>query len=89
MRLFHTDATICGASAIAQRAISPIIFRHEAIDLYGVNTSQSRSKQENKIFMSKCIGSKSWSYSEKAVLANVAAVREFEANGINIGYNPI
>lgn len=47
------------------------------------------SHAHNQIFKSKCIGSKVWSYSEKAIAANVAAVREFEANGTYVGYNPI
>lgn len=29
-----------------------------------------------------------WSHSEKAIAANVAAVREWDANGTLIGYNP-
>ena len=39
--------------------------------------------------MSKCIGSKVWSYSEKAIAANVSAVREWDSNGTVFGYNPL
>ena len=39
--------------------------------------------------MSKCIGSKVWSYSEKAIAANVSAVREWDSNGTVYGYNPL
>ena len=31
VRLFHTDATLCGVSAIAQRTNAPQVLRHDAI----------------------------------------------------------
>ena len=37
VRLFHTDATICGVSAIALKTNAPNILRDEAIDRYSVN----------------------------------------------------
>ena len=90
-RLFHTDSVICGASAIASRTNAPMVLRHEAVDLYSltrVNTSDA-TVTKNKRFMSKCIGSKVWSYSEKAIAANVSAVREWDSNGSNFGFNPL
>lgn len=38
--------------------------------------------------MSKCIGSKVWVHSEKAIVSNVSAVREWDSNGTMFGYNP-
>lgn len=43
---------------------------------------------DKKIYKSKVIGSKLWCFSEKAILANVAAVREWDSNGTVFGYNP-
>lgn len=40
------------------------------------------------IYKSKCLGSKVWSYSEKAIAANCSAVREWDSNGTVFGYNP-
>ena len=37
VRLFHTDSTICGISAIAQKTNAPTILRREAIDQYRVD----------------------------------------------------
>ena len=39
--------------------------------------------------MSRCIGTKVWSYSEKAIAANICAVREWDANGTVFGYNKV
>lgn len=38
--------------------------------------------------MSKCFGSKLWVHAEKAIVANVAAVREWDSNGTVFGYDP-
>lgn len=34
------------------------------------------------------MGSKKWSYAEKAIAANCSAVREWDSNGTVFGYNP-
>ena len=34
VRLFHTDATLCGVSAIAQKTNAPSLLRTEAICYY-------------------------------------------------------
>ena len=39
------------------------------------------------MYRSKCLGSKVWCYSEKAIAANVSAVREWDSNGTVFGYN--
>jgi 2-methylcitrate dehydratase len=82
-RLFHTDATLCGASAIAQKTKAPSVLRSEAETKYWINPQSTLP-----IYKSKCIGSKIWSHSEKAICANVSAVREWDANGTVFGYNP-
>jgi len=66
-----------------------MVFRHEAVDLYSLNRVASCDAKviKNKRFMSKAIGSKVWSYSEKAIAANVSAVREWDSNGTVFGYN--
>ena len=38
--------------------------------------------------MSKCLGTKVWSHSEKAIAANCSAVREWDSNGTVFGHNP-
>ena len=42
----------------------------------------------NPVRVSKCLGSKIWSHSEKAIAANTSAVREWDSNGTVFGYNP-
>ena len=39
-------------------------------------------------FLSKCIGSKVWVHAEKAIAANVTAVREWDSNGTVFGFDP-
>lgn len=41
-----------------------------------------------KHYLSKCLGSKVWTHAEKAICANVSAVREWDSNGTVFGYNP-
>lgn len=83
--LFHTDSVICGVSAIALKTNAPNILRDEAISLYSVNPDK---KDTPNSYFSKCIGSKVWVHSEKAIVANVSAVREWDSNGTVFGYNP-
>lgn len=37
VRLFHTDATVCGISAIAMKTNAPNLLRREAIDEYRID----------------------------------------------------
>lgn len=41
-----------------------------------------------RIYKSKCLGSKVWCHAEKAITANCSAVREWDSNGTVFGYNP-
>ena len=86
-RLLHTDSAICAASAIAMRTNAPMVLRHEALDLYSVCPDERAKAELKKVYMSRCFGTQVWSYSEKAITANISAVREWDANGTVFGYN--
>lgn len=74
---FHLDSVACGVSAIALGANAPVVLRREALQYpategAGVPVFGSTAKVQP----------------EKAVLACASAVREWDANGTNFGYNP-
>lgn len=74
-RLFHTDAVLCGISALALGTNAPTLLRSEALgypDEGGAAVLGSAKKVKP----------------EKAILANSSAVREWDSNGTNFGYNP-
>jgi 2-methylcitrate dehydratase len=75
VRLFHTDAVLCGVSALALRTNAPTLLRNEAFeypDAHGATVIGSTTKVKP----------------EKAIVANSSAVREWDSNGTNFGYNP-
>lgn len=77
--LFHTDALLCGVSALALGTNAPTILRTEAMEYPVANPEKGA-----------CVfGSTSRVAPEKAVVANSAAVREWDSNGTNFGYNPV
>ncbi len=76
---------ICGVSAISLKTNAPNILRDEAINLYSVNPD--KKTKNSKYFLSKCFGSKLWVHAEKAIAANVSAVREWDMNGTVFGYD--
>lgn len=78
--LFHADAVACGVSAIAARTNAPTVLRREALEYPAAGGTNSRG--------ATCFGSTIFVRSEKAVVANCAAVREWDSNGTNFGYNP-
>jgi 2-methylcitrate dehydratase len=78
--LFHADAIACGVSAIAARTNAPTVLRREALEYPTAKENSSRG--------ATCFGSTIFVRSEKAVVANCAAVREWDSNGTNFGYNP-
>lgn len=55
---------------------------------YYLHIQNNVYRVENYSYSSKCFGSKVWVHTEKAIAANVAAVREWDANGTVFGYNP-
>jgi len=74
-KLFHTDAVLCGLSALALGTNAPRILREEALDYPDANGAT-------------VIGSSIRVKAEKAIVANSSAVREWDSNGTNFGYNP-
>ena len=74
--LFHTDSVLCGASALALGTNAPRLLREEAL-------GYPRKKSGARVF-----GSAQTVAPEKAVVANCSAVREWDSNGTNFGFNP-
>ncbi|MBX7135983.1 MAG: MmgE/PrpD family protein [Fimbriimonadaceae bacterium] len=74
-RLFHADAVLCGLSALALQTNAPTILRNEALDYPDANGAT-------------VFGSAQKVKAEKAVVANSAAVREWDSNGTNFGFRP-
>jgi 2-methylcitrate dehydratase len=75
VELFHRDSVACAVSAIACGTNAPNVLRAEAFD-YPHSAGVA------------CFGSRRLVHPEKAIAANCAAVREWDANGTNFGYNP-
>ena len=73
--LFFTDAVLCGLSAVAVKTNAPTVLRQEAFSYPDKNGAT-------------VFGSSARVAPEKAILANCAAVREWDSNGTNFGYNP-
>ncbi len=78
VQLFHTDATLCGLSALALRTNAPTVLREEALS-YPVDAKQQKG--------ATVFGSNVRVAPEKAILAVGSAVREWDSNGTNFGYN--
>lgn len=72
---FFTDSVICGISAIALNTNAPRVLREEALCYESANGVG--------IF-----GSTKRVSPEKAIVANSSAVREWDSNGTNFGFNP-
>jgi len=93
INLFHTDACLCGVSAIALGTNAPVLLRQEAHEyqtsvsgtgtLGGVPWAKGAVRTGVPVF-----GSTTDVVVEKAIVANCAAVREWDSNGTNFGYNP-
>jgi 2-methylcitrate dehydratase len=75
---FHLDSIACGVSALAARANAPTVLRQEALEY-----PAPRERGGVPMF-----GSTTTVAPEKAVLACSSAVREWDSNGTNFGYNP-
>jgi 2-methylcitrate dehydratase len=82
---FHLDAVGCGVSALAHGTVAPTVLRREA--LASPPSAGSRG--------GVCLGGVSPEDGaavpcavEKAVAASSAAMREWDANGTNFGYDP-
>lgn len=75
VRLFHTDSVLCGVSALALGTNAPTLLRAEALDYPDPSGATP-------------FGSSQRVKAEKAVVANSSAVREWDSNGTNFGFNP-
>ena len=74
---FHLDSVGCGVSAVALAANAPAVLRREAL------ASPPAAGSRGGI----CFGSARPCLVEKAVAANASAVREWDSNGTNFGYD--
>jgi 2-methylcitrate dehydratase len=74
---FHLDSVGCGVSALAHRANAPTVLRREALGMPPSVGSRGGI----------CLGSTRPCAVEKAVAANASAVREWDSNGTNFGYD--
>ncbi len=93
--LFHTDAVLCGISALALGTNAPTVLRNEALQYrvppagFGtLGTLLGSGRYPVKRSGATVFGSGFEVAVEKAALANGAAVREWDSNGTNFGYNP-
>merc|ERR1711871_555493 len=80
-KLFHTDAVVCGLSALALKTNAPTVLRDEALNEYSGPDSAQRG-------FSKVLGSDQLVFAEKAICANSSAQREWDSNGTVFGINP-
>lgn len=76
--MFHTDSVLCGLSALALQCNAPHVLRREAL----------RYRVEDPQEGAFVFGSNQQVMAEKAIAANSSAVREWDSNGTNFGYNP-
>ncbi len=77
LEAFHLDSVGCGVSAIAAAANAPAVLRREALATPPAAGSRGGI----------CFGSPQPCGVEKAVAANASAVREWDSNGTNFGYD--
>lgn len=75
---FHLDSIACGVSALACGTSAPNLLRQEAREYRADDPRRGVP----------CLGSTVLVTPEKAVLANSSAVREWDSNGTNFGYDP-
>ena len=73
--MFHSDSVLCGISAIALNTNAPVILRAEAAEYPNAKGAA-------------VFGSTARVAVEKAIVANSNAVREWDSNGTNFGFNP-
>ncbi len=72
---FFVDSVLCGLSAIAMQTNAPRVLREEAREYL----------RDDGAAMFGCGSTMA---PEKAIAANAAAVREWDSNGTNFGFNP-
>ena len=72
---FFVDSVLCGLSAISMQTNAPCVLREEALEYPSAAGATM-------------FGSRTRVATEKAIAANASAVREWDSNGTNFGYNP-
>ena len=82
VKLFHTDSVMCGLSALALKTNAPSVLKNEAL-----SHGKRYKSIKPKVGFSRVFGSPEQVVAEKAILANSAAVREWDSNGTVFGYN--
>ncbi|MGD9688190.1 MAG: MmgE/PrpD family protein [Phycisphaerales bacterium] len=85
--LFHVDSVLCGVSALALGTNAPTVLRDEALR-YRMHANINVAGPHAKRAGVPVFGSTHELFPEKAIVANSAAVREWDSNGTNFGYNP-
>src|SRR5688572_29988902 len=75
---FHLDSVACGVSALACGTNAPTVLRREALEYRTSDPADGVPMFGSSVRVAP----------EKAVLACSSAVREWDANGTNFGYNP-
>ncbi len=94
---FHLDSIACGVSALAAGANAPTVLRREALEYciperrtdIPVRPAGNKDGQDYPSYGGvPMFGSTVRVAPEKAVLACSSAVREWDSNGTNFGYNP-
>lgn len=88
--LFHTDACLCGISALALGTNAPNLLRREAL-MYRVGAAGTGTMSAPfgcERAGATVFGSGVMLQPEKAIVANSNAVREWDSNGTNFGFNP-
>lgn len=92
-QLFFTDACLCGVSALALGTNAPTLLRNEAMQYAtvpsGIGTMAGTGWAPKAVRSGAAVFGSTGSFAvEKAVAANGSAVREWDSNGTNFGYNP-
>ncbi|MFM9994502.1 MAG: MmgE/PrpD family protein [Phycisphaerales bacterium] len=92
--MFHTDAVLCGVSALALGTNAPTILRREAMQYrvppegFGTAGGVLGSGRHRAVRGGVPVfGSRVDVFIEKAIGANTAAVREWDSNGTNFGFD--
>ena len=85
---FYTDACLCGISALAMGCNAPTVLRNEAFEYTVPEGTLGRPLGRCARHGATVFGSPRRVKSEKAIAANCAAVREWDSNGTNFGFNP-
>lgn len=86
--MFHTDAVLCGLSALALGTNAPNVLRNEAFQYATPAGDNGKGLGKCQHHGATVFGSSVSVKSEKAILANCSAVREWDSNGTNFGFNP-